>query len=314
MKLYLPYSPFGRLHVQFLCLFLMHSLAGCREQHATSDKIQILTTTGIIKDIVKNITGDLAEVNALMGPGVDPHLYKATYGDLQRLTSANIIFFNGLHLEGKMGEVLTKLSRLQPVVALADGLPGERLRKTDGFQGSYDPHIWFDVELFRKTLTTITAALQKIDSAHADEYRHNSKRYAQRLDSLHILVKEKIQSIPAEQRVLITAHDAFGYFGDAYGIEVIGLQGISTLAEFGLRDVTDLVDEIVRRKIKAIFLETSVSERSINAVVEGCRRKGWNVQVGGSLYSDALGEADSPAGTYEGMVLTNVNIIVKALK
>jgi manganese/zinc/iron transport system substrate-binding protein len=277
-------------------------------------KIKIVTTTGMIKDAVENIAGTNAEVTALMGPGVDPHLYKATQGDLQKLTDADVVFYNGLHLEGKMGEVLEKLGRTKPVIAVAAGIPDSLLRAVPGFQGTHDPHIWFDVHLWENAVRSISSFLQKHDTAKAEEFNANGRRYLARLDSLHAAVKVTIQQIPKQQRVLITAHDAFGYFGDAYDIEVRGLQGISTVSEFGLRDVTDLVNHIINRKIKAIFVETSVSQKSIEAVVEGCRQKNWDVKIGGSLYSDAMGRAGTPEGTYIGMVNANVKIIVDALK
>lgn len=278
------------------------------------EKIKIVATTGMIQDAIKNIAGDHAEVIALMGPGVDPHLYKATHGDLERLTDADIIFYNGLHLEGKMGEVFEKLARLKPVVAVGEGIPEDQLRKVPGFQGAYDPHIWFDVNLWKGAVNVASAYLQEYDSAHSNEYKDRSARYLLRLDSLHQAVIKSVQEIPEQQRVLITAHDAFGYFGDAYGVEVRGLQGISTLSEFGLRDVTDLVNFIIGRKVKAIFVETSVSQKSIEAVVEGCKEKNWDVRIGGSLYSDAMGTAGTPEGTYIGMVHANVKTIVESLR
>jgi len=253
-------------------------------------------------------------VVALMGPGVDPHLYKATQGDLKKLTSADIIFYNGLHLEGKLGEVLEKLSRTKTVIAISADIPHSLLREVPGFQGTHDPHIWFDVSLWKEAVKKIRAALIDFDDSNADHFTASADNYLLQLDSLHNAVQSSILEIPEAQRVMITAHDAFGYFGDAYSIEVRGLQGISTVSEFGLRDVTNLVDFIIDRKIKAIFVETSVSERSIEAVVQGCQQKGWQVKIGGSLYSDAMGAAGTKAGTYIGMVDANVTTIVNALK
>lgn len=279
-----------------------------------NQKLKIVTTTGMIEDAVKNIVGTNAEVVSLMGPGVDPHLYKATQGDLQKLTEADIIFYNGLHLEGKMGEVFEKLSRTKPVVALAAGIPDSLLRAVPGFQGTHDPHIWFDVALWKLAVKEASKFLIGFDSAKAETYQANTTRYTSKMDSLHSAVKTQVQQIPERQRALVTAHDAFGYFGDAYDVEVRGLQGISTMSEFGLKDVTDLVNFIIERKIKAIFVETSVSQKSIEAVVEGCKQKGWNVKIGGSLYSDAMGQAGTAEGTYLGMVNANVRTIVEALK
>jgi manganese/zinc/iron transport system substrate-binding protein len=277
-------------------------------------KMKIVTTTGMIKDAVEQVVGDKAEVVALMGPGVDPHLYKATQGDLQKLTDADVVFYNGLHLEGKMGEVLEKLGKLKPVIAVASRIKEENLRAVPGFQGTHDPHIWFDVKLWQNAVLAVSDFMKEHDKANAELYDANGKKYITRLDSLHEAVKNSILQIPKEQRVLITAHDAFGYFGDAYAIEVRGLQGISTVSEFGLKDVTELVNFIISRKIKAIFVETSVSQRSIEAVREGCQQKNWDVKIGGSLYSDAMGQAGTPDGNYIGMVSKNVKTIVDALK
>lgn len=311
-----PLKIFTKVLLRILPVLII--LSACQQEKpglpAEGRKIKIVTTTGMIQDAVTNIAGDRVEVVALMGPGVDPHLYKATQGDLKKLTDADVIFYNGLHLEGKMGEVFEKLGGLKPVVAVAEEIPEALLRNVPGFQGAYDPHIWFDVKLWQHAVKGITAFMQEYDSLNAGNYAQRSKRYLEQLDSLDQAVRESIKEIPEGQRVLITAHDAFGYFGDAYGIDVRGLQGISTLSEFGLRDVTDLVDFIIARKVKAIFVETSVSDKSIEAVVQGCREKNWNVRIGGSLYSDAMGPAGSPEGTYIGMVSANVRTIVESLK
>ncbi len=300
--------------IVLLAAGLVISCSGKKDTPVGNRKIKIVTTTGMIKDAVEHVTGDKAEVIALMGPGVDPHLYKATQGDLEKLTSADIVFYNGLHLEGKMSEVFEKLGRLKPVIAVSKDIPEERLRTIPGFAGTHDPHIWFDVKLWEEAVKAVRGFMVQYDSASATLYEKNAQAYLHEMDSLHVSVKTQLQQIPETQRVLITAHDAFGYFGDAYGIEVRGLQGISTVSEFGLKDVTDLVNFIISRKIKAIFVETSVSQKSINAVVEGCNQKGWQVKIGGSLYSDAMGAAGTPSGNYLGMVSANVNTIVTALK
>ncbi|WKZ61505.1 MAG: zinc ABC transporter substrate-binding protein [Cyclobacteriaceae bacterium] len=291
-------------------------LAACSSKPETQEQevLKIVTTTGMIQDAVKNITGVHAQVEALMGPGVDPHLYKATQGDLKKLTEADVVFYNGLHLEGKMGEVLEKLSRTKPVLAVAASLPDSILLEVEGFEGITDPHIWFDVKLWREAVQTIHTYMVEIDSTHKAYYDSAAHAYTMQLDSLHGAVSAQLLTIPEEQRVLITAHDAFGYFGRAYNIQVRGLQGISTVAEFGLRDVTELVDFIIERKIKAIFVESSISPKSIQAVEEGCRKKNWQVKIGGNLYSDAMGDPGTPEGTYIGMVNANVKTIVEALK
>ncbi|MEM6525098.1 MAG: zinc ABC transporter substrate-binding protein [Bacteroidota bacterium] len=298
-----------------LIFILLVVLFGCslEDQNETNTKLSIVTTTGMIADAVKNIVGDSAEVIALMGSGVDPHLYKATQGDLEKLTDADIIIYNGLHLEGKMGEVLEKLSRVKSVIAIADGLEKTELRTTPEYT-SYDPHIWFDVKMWRKAIEYTAMELGKSRPSANHYFNRNLNDYSRKLDTLDSWIIKKITEIPEKKRVLITAHDAFGYFGEAYGLEVKGLQGISTLSEYGLRDVADLVDYIVEKEINAVFIETSVSEKAINAVVQGCKQKGFNISIGGSLFSDAMGAENSLEGTYLGMVRSNVLTIVKALK
>lgn len=293
---------------------LVFTACEVRTERRPGERLRIVTTTGMIADAARAVAGAHADVTALMGPGVDPHLYKATHGDLEKLTDADIIFYNGLHLEGKMGEVLKKLSRYKTVVAVSDEIPEHLLRTAPGFQSAHDPHIWFNVKLWTYATHAIYRTLTQADSTHRADYQQGHDAYVRRLDSLHVAVAHTLAQVPEQQRVLITAHDAFGYYGDAYQIEVRGLQGISTLSEFGLRDVTDLVEFIVSRKIKAIFIETSVSTKSINAVIEGCHQRGWPLKIGGSLYSDAMGEAGTPAGNYIGMVTTNTQTIAQALK
>jgi len=290
-------------------------LGSCKpDKSVKNQKISIVTTTGMIGDAAKRVAGNVAEVKSLIGPGVDPHLYKASQGDLERLTGADIIFYNGLHLEGKMGEVLEKLGRLKPVIAVTKDIPDTLLRTAPGFAGAHDPHIWFDVSLWKNTVITIRNELSMRYPLYDSVFRSNAEKHLQELDSLHSEVIKNIGKLSPEKRVLITAHDAFGYFGDAYDIEVRGLQGISTLSEFGLRDVTNLVNFIAERKIKAIFVESSVSPKSIQAVIDGCRKKNWEVSMGGVLYSDAMGPEGTPEGTYPGMVRANVKTITEALK
>ena len=213
-----------------------------------------------------------------------------------------------------MGEVLEKLGKRKPVVAVSQNIPDSLLRTAPGFAGAHDPHIWFDVRLWKHAVKAVGDFLSTQFPAHDSTFRSNTLRYLTRLDSLDAAIRVRLQEIPPAQRVLITAHDAFGYFGDAYGIEVRGLQGISTLSEFGLRDVTAMVQFIIDRKIKAIFVESSVSPRSIQAVVEGCKKRGWEVRIAASLYSDAMGAKGTPEGTYSGMVMANVNNITEALR
>lgn len=298
-----------------LLILLLAILASCiKDSKEASGKLKIVTTTGMIADAVKKIVKDSATVDALMGPGVDPHLYKATYGDVNKLTEADIIFYNGLHLEGKLQEIFKKLARTKTVIAVTDKIEKQTLSKIEGSSDSYDPHIWFDAKKWQQCVSYISQVLQKADPAHASYYQQNTTAYLSALDSLHQYTIQKMEEIPRTQRMLITAHDAFGYFGMAYGIEVKGLQGISTLSEFGLKDVSDLVHLIVSRKIKAVFVESSVPQKSIEAVVEGCKARGHQVRIGGNLYSDAMGASGTPEENYIGMFRSNVHTIVKALK
>ncbi len=294
-------------------------LTGCGAEGENGDrgegeKVVIVTTTGMLADAAENIAGDRAEVIGLMGPGVDPHLYKASQNDLKLLTDADIILYNGLHLEGKMADVLGKLAARKPVIAIGELLDTSSLRRPPEFEGAFDPHIWFDVALWRSGIARLVDTLAVIDEANAGVYRQRGGAYLARLDSLDRWVREHIASIPEAFRLLVTAHDAFGYFGRAYGMEVHGLQGISTVSEFGLADRTAMVDLIVGRKVKAVFVESSVPRRNIEALVEGVTSKGHDVKIGGELFSDAMGPDGTPEGTYIGMVTANVNTIVEALK
>ena len=302
-----------KLPIALLSIILL-SCSPSKKQENSSDKPLIVCTTGIISDVVKNIVGNEAEVQSIMGPGVDPHLYKATHGDLVKFQEADLIIYNGLHLEGKMGEVLEKLGRKKAVIAFSDGLDPSLLINNTDFQGAYDPHIWFDVALWNQALAEVTQKLITELDLSADSLNKHYQIYRQKLDSLDKAVGEAIESIPLDQRKLVTAHDAFGYYGKAYGIEVKGLQGISTLSEFGLKDVSSLVDYIVEHRIPSIYTETSVSEKSIEAVLVGVKAKGFDVSLGGSLYSDALGPSQTYEGTYIGMVDTNTKKIVQGLK
>lgn len=278
------------------------------------DKPLIVVTTSLLADAVRNIVQDSADVQSLMGAGVDPHLYKASLGDLEKLMQADYIFYQGLHLEGKLAEVLDKLGRTKKVMALADEIPEQMVRMVDKKGTIPDPHIWFNVKIWKEVVWLACEKLSAQMPGSASYFELNTAAYIKRLDSLDKYVEEEIAKIPESKRVLITSHDAFNYFGSEYHIEVKGLQGISTLSEFGLRDVSDLVKMIIERDIQAVFVETSVSSKSLNAVVAGVREKGKEVRIGGTLYTDALGEPSSKEGTYIGMMEYNVNTIVKALR
>lgn len=294
--------------------WLATGCGGPAEKPGQAGRLRVTCTTGMVADLARHVGGERVEVDCLMGPGVDPHYYKASQGDLERLSGAGVIFYNGLFLEGKMQDIFGKMAREKRVVPVAGELPHALLRKPPEFDGHFDPHVWFDVSLWRQTIPVVVAALAAADPAGAGEYQQRGAAYAARLDTLHQWVQQELAAIPAPQRILVTAHDAFGYFGRAYGVEVVGLQGVSTVAEYGVNDVNRMVDLIVGRQLKAIFVESSVPQRSINAVREGCQGRGHQVQIGGTLYSDAMGEPGSGADTYEGMVRANVYTIVTALK
>ncbi len=301
-------------------LWTLLAAAGCAERPggAPADvagrTIRAVATTGQVTDLVRNVGGERVEVVGLMGPGVDPHLYKASESDVARLGSADIVFYNGLNLEGKLGDLFAKMARSRPTVAVTDCIPRERLREVPEFQGHYDPHVWFDIALWRLAAGCVERALARLDPAHAALYEANADRYRRQLDELHAWVQAEIRSIPQERRVLITAHDAFGYFGRQYGLEVVGLQGISTETEAGIEDVRALARLIAERGVKAIFVESSVPRRTVEAVQAAVRAMGREVAIGGELYSDALGQPGTPEGTYIGMVRHNVGTIVGALR
>lgn len=294
-------------------------VTACSGSEATSGKgsgkIKATTTIGMITDIVKEVGGEYVEVTGIMKAGVDPHLYKVSQGDISKLDQADIIFYNGLHLEGKMVEILEKMAKRKPTTAVSKGVKESELKAGDPQTGTdYDPHIWFNVRHWMSATETVRDELVKYDPKHADRYKANAEKYLKQLEELDRYVREQIATIPQRQRVLVTAHDAFGYFGAAYKIKVMGLQGISTASEAGTKDVVELRDFLVENKVKAVFIESSVPRKAIDAVIQGAKEKGHTVVIGGELFSDAMGEEGTPEGTYIGMVRHNVDVIVKALK
>lgn len=304
-----------------LCAFIVLSLvllaAGCgtaqQDRGNISNRpVNAVATTGMIGDLVANIGGDRVRVTSLMGPGVDPHLYKASEGDVGRLTGADIIFYNGLHLEGKMAEVLERMGSRVPTVAVAEVLDEERLLTPSEFKGAHDPHVWFDISQWIDIAAGVRDRLAELDPDHAQTYRENAAAYIERLKVLHREVIRKAELIPSVQRILVTAHDAFNYFGRAYGFEVRGLQGISTATEAGTADVQDLVAFIVEKQVPALFIESSVPVRTIEAVQSAVRARGFDVAIGGELFSDAMGTPGTPEGTYLGMVSHNIDTVVSA--
>ncbi|MDD9139868.1 MAG: zinc ABC transporter substrate-binding protein [Candidatus Cardinium sp.] len=295
---------------------LLSLLCICSCTDTTSDNVfTILTTTSILADTVRNIVKEDASVVSLMGPGIDPHTYQTTQKDVKKLTHADIIFYNGLYLEGKMSDLLGKIAENRKVYAVGDVLdPTQLIYDAAVFPLGVDPHIWFDIKLWKEIVAFISSKLQEARPESAVYYQRNTAVYLEALEVLHQEVTRQIRSIPEAQRVLITAHDAFGYFGRAYNIDVFGLQGVSTVSECGLQDIHCIVQLILARNIKAVFFETSVSDKSMRAVLEGCSHYGYKVKMGGSLYSDALDEPNTPAGTYCGMIQANTKAIVNALK
>ena len=287
----------------------------CKDATKDNGKLNIVTTTTMLTDLVQNIGGDLVNVQGLMGSGVDPHLYKASEGDVSKLLNADVIFYSGLHLEGKLVEVLEQMeSTNKTTIALSGTLDKKTLIGSEYFASNYDPHVWFDINYFKQFAEKTASVLSEKDPKNASKYEANEKAYSLKLDELQRNIKETIASLPKEKRVLVTAHDAFNYFGKAYGFEVVGLQGISTATEAGVQDVQKLATFIIDKQIKAIFIESSVPKRTIEALQASVNSKGHDVKIGGTLYSDALGTTGTVEGTYIGMFEYNVNTIVNALK
>jgi manganese/zinc/iron transport system substrate-binding protein len=302
--------------VAALALALMLALVGpvLPTSGQDGEPIVITTTTGMIADLAQNIGGERVAATSLMGPGVDPHLYKPSAGDIRALEDADIIFYNGLELEGRMTDILVKIAASgTPTVAVAENIPADVLREPPEFAGKYDPHIWFDITLWQMAAQRVKDELAAFDPGSEATYQANLDAYLAELDELHAYVQSELQRIPEEQRVLITAHDAFGYFGDQYGIDVRGLQGMSTATEATAGDIQGLAEFIAERQIPAIFVESSVPPATIEAVQAAVRDRGFDVAIGGQLFSDAMGAAGTPEGTYLGMVRHNVDTIAGAL-
>ncbi len=277
--------------------------------------LRVVATTTLVADLVRGVAGEHATVESLMGAGVDPHLYKPTAGDVLRLQRADVIFYNGLLLEGRMTEMLEKLGRgARPVLAVTSGLGGDDLLQSEDYAGHPDPHVWFDVTLWRRCIAVVEQGLSAAAPDRAADFRRNADALRARYDALHAWAIAQVAELPPERRILVTSHDAYSYFGRAYGFTVVGLQGISTATEAGLADVARLVDFIRARQLRAIFVESSVSPATIERVARDS-----GVRIGGELFSDALGapgqiEHGHDVGTYEGMIRHNLTLIVEALK
>ena len=298
-----------------IIITLCATIFSCKNETQKNGKLNVVTTTTMITDLVKNIGGEHINVQGLMGSGVDPHLYKASEGDVSKLVNADIIFYNGLHLEGKLVEVFEKMgSQTKTPIALADNLDKNTLIGSDYFASNYDPHVWFNIEYFKLFANKVTQVLTEKDPSNSIKYLENEKQYLSELNALQRKIKSTIETLPQEKRILVTAHDAFNYFGKNYNFEVVGLQGLSTATEAGVQDVQQLAAFIIEKKVKAIFVESSVPKRTIEALQAAVKSKNHEVTIGGTLYSDALGNAGTIEGTYIGMFEYNVNTIVDALK
>ena len=276
-------------------------------------QLQVVATTGQIADAATIVGGEHVHVTGLMGPGIDPHLYVASEGDVSLLQEADVIFYNGLFLEAQMAEVLEQLGKRKTVTAVAEQIDPADLLEWEQYPGQYDPHVWFDVTLWMQVVEAIRDTYIEVDPDNAADYQANTDLYLAELEELDAYVREQAQRVPADKRVLITAHDAFHYFGRAYGFEVRGLQGISTATEASTADVRALADFIVERQIPAIFIESSVPVRNIEALQAAVAAQGFEVKIGGQLFSDALGDAESGGDTYVKMVRHNIDTIVTAL-
>jgi len=286
----------------------------CKNENNTNSKLQVVTTTTMITDLVQNIGGNYIDVEGLMGSGVDPHLYKASEGDVNKIAHADVIFYGGLHLEGKLVEVFEKMgSQNINTIAVSDAVDKKTLIGSEYFASNYDPHIWFDVTNWELITQFVVEKLSEANPEHQAAFEKNGADYLEKLKALNEEIKSVISTLPEDKRILVTAHDAFNYFGQAYGFEVVGLQGLSTATEAGVQDVQNLATFIIDKQVKAIFVESSVPKRTIEALQAAVQSKGFDVQIGGTLYSDALGNAGTEEGTYIGMFTYNVNTIVNAL-
>jgi len=313
------YCAAPRMLISLICL-VMGMMVGCQnatrppETAAVSgQRLRVVATVGMVADVVREVGGDRIEVTQLMGPGVDPHLYKATRDDVLRIMSADIVFSSGLMLEGRMEDTLNRLSETQSVYAITSRLPHEQLLSPDGAGGHPDPHVWMDVAAWASCLDVVVEGLSTSAPSGAEEFRSRADSLRQTLRILHEYGLASIASIPGERRVLVTSHDAFRYFGRAYGLEVVGVQGLSTESEAGLQQINELVDLLVDRKVAAVFVESSVPQKNILALIDGAKFRGHDVRIGGELFSDAMGAEGTWEGTYVGMLDHNITTVTNAL-
>lgn len=308
----------------FLLLLLL-AIGGCDSSSVTgktaatassggaSGKISAIATVGMVADIVKSVGAEHVSVSQIMGAGVDPHLYKATRDDVQTIMQGDVVFYSGLMLEGKMADTLIKVARRKPVIAVTEKIDESQLLEPEDFAGHYDPHVWMDVAAWSNCVDVVAESLADFDPAHAETYHANAEAYKAQLAQLHQYGLQSLASIPEQSRILVTSHDAFNYFGRAYGLQVQGVQGLSTESEAGLQRINELVDLLVDKKVRAVFVESSVPRKNIDSLVEGARAKGHAVVIGGELFSDAMGSAGSYEGTYVGMLDHNITLVTRGL-
>ena len=303
----------------FPLLIALLWLGGCSKPAQQADTTEstatytIVTTTGMVNDLVQRIAGDRASVTGLINSGIDPHLYQPTRNDIKSLMNADMVFYSGLHLEGKMTDAFERVAGVTTVIAVTDSLDRAQLLSPEEYEGSHDPHVWMDPLAWKQAAAVIHDAIASYDPEHRAQYDANLAQLNTEIDALHAYASQTLGSIPAEQRVLVTAHDAFQYFGQRYDFELVGIQGISTESEAGVRDIERIVDLLVSRKIAAVFVETTVSERNIKALIAGAKAQGHTVTIGGALFSDAMGNPGTYEGTYIGMIDHNVTTIARAL-
>ena len=308
-------KPFSKIVVTTTLGLAFAVLSGCgKDDPAQTDTYRVAATVGMIADITTEVAGNYAEVIGIIGEGVDPHLYKPSSTDVKQLQAADVIFYNGLKLEGKMGDVLERIAQTgKPVTAVTEKIIADPDYLIEDGSEHHDPHVWMDVQGWIQAVNVVEKSLSEYDPERAAEYAENAAAYRRKLTSLDAYAKKVITTIPENQRVLVTAHDAFNYMARAYGLNVRGIQGMSTESEAGVRDIEDLVTFLVENKIPAVFVETSVSDKNVRALVEGAKAKGHAVTIGGTLFSDAMGPAGTYEGTYVGMIDHNVTTIAKAL-
>ena len=307
----LPLAAFALVLAAVVALFVSGCGSSDSDTTGSGEGLRVVATTNIVGDLATVIGGDDVQVTSLMEAGVDPHLYKATAGDIDTLRESELVFYGGLHLEGKMDEIFEEMSRTRPTVAVTRDIPEDRLITVDG---DHDPHIWFDVDLWAIAARTVMDAYREADPDNAAAYEDRYEAYVAELDGLTSRIEAAVTTVPERSRLLVTSHDAFAYFGRRYGFDVQGIQGISTAGEATTADIRRVAKLLVDRRIKAVFVESATPRQTIDAVLAEARNQGWTATVGGELFADAAGSAGTPEGTYIGMVRHNVDLIMGSLR